>query len=77
VIKAPLAASDLIRTTEYSRAYRERISHKNICGGIPHGSNSVIAIGHSRLVTNGRQDLDINNQPVITDNAYVFIMALL
>ena len=61
VLKEPRAASHMIRTEAYRSLLDERIK-----GNV---MQSIAAIGHSRLVTNGRSALAANNQPVIRDNA--------
>lgn len=58
VLKEPVAASRLIRSDEYSRI----LTRVN-------GSGPLAILGHSRLVTNGRSELNSNNQPVIKDGA--------
>jgi asparagine synthetase B (glutamine-hydrolysing) len=67
VLKAAIPASKFVRSNEYQSIIQ------NVVEGISkEGSSekcSIAAIGHSRLVTNGRQDLDLNNQPVIKDGA--------
>jgi len=57
VLKGPLTATNLIKTQVYKKTVLEQtISKRDFC-----------AIGHSRLVTNGTQLNDDNNQPVIKD----------
>jgi asparagine synthetase B (glutamine-hydrolysing) len=63
VYKAAISASGLIRSAAYRRLFRNE-----------HGENEAVAsrasavIGHSRLVTNGAQELNENNQPVIASD---------
>jgi glutamine---fructose-6-phosphate transaminase (isomerizing) len=59
VLKEPRAASLLIRTETYHNLLRQKVK-ENL-------SRSIAAIGHSRLVTNGRGVIAANNQPVIKD----------
>jgi len=65
VYKTGLRASILIRTKEYRQFLNTAI------GGSLKGSDRInmpiTIIGHSRLVTNGRQQVNSNNQPVIKD----------
>jgi len=61
VLKEPRAASHMIRTKAYRDLLDDRIA--------PNATRSIAAIGHSRLVTNGRGAISANNQPVIKDNA--------
>jgi len=56
VFKTPYTAGDMIKT----RPYKEEIVNVKTNKQIP-----FIAIGHSRLVTNGYEQFDINNQPVV------------
>ena len=63
VLKGPVSVTKLLKTTEYknlkaSLLSKERENKK---------SNSFAALGHARLVTNGSQLQDVNNQPVVKD----------
>ena len=53
VLKTPFPASDFIKTKEY----QENLKNNQ--------NNYFKAIGHSRLVTNGDENNNYNNQPVI------------
>lgn len=55
VLKSGLSASQLIKSKEYTSIKNKVL--KNFQSGLT-------AIGHSRLVTNGRASLNANNQPV-------------
>lgn len=59
VYKSPVSAQEAIKSTTYKH-YKKSLLEQNLKGG------SII--GHTRLVTNGRQDLHENNQPVVTDH---------
>lgn len=59
VYKAPIAASQLIHTVGY----------KQVINRVFNCDRSLAIIGHSRLVTDGMQTLNDNNQPVIKDGA--------
>ena len=61
VFKQAIPASVLVR----SRAYQD-ILHTTFAGGAAERGSRVL-IGHSRLVTNGAQEHNCNNQPVIAD----------
>lgn len=61
VLKEPRAASHLIRSKPYRALLDDKIARN--------AARSIAAIGHSRLVTNGRGAIAANNQPVIKDNA--------
>jgi len=63
VCKSGLAASAMVRTKEYRQLLNSAISKplKN-SSSIP-----ITIIGHSRLVTNGGQQVNSNNQPIIKD----------
>ncbi len=58
VLKQPLPASKLIRTSSYKQFWRS-VSNNHF-KGMP-----MAIIGHSRLVTNGLQGIASNNQPVV------------
>jgi glutamine---fructose-6-phosphate transaminase (isomerizing) len=60
VFKAPCSASMMLREASYREEVREPIAAHTI--GEP-----LMLIGHSRLVTNGRQEENSNNQPVIKE----------
>ncbi len=62
VLKEPLAASAMIRSAQY----RSLMDDKLLRPASPH---NVAAIGHSRLVTNGRGAIAANNQPVVKGRA--------
>lgn len=56
VYKQPLAASVMVKSVQYRDLFYRAVSKKPLA-----------IIGHSRLVTNGRQELEMNNQPVVTE----------
>lgn len=64
VLKEPYAASKLIKSKAYKNLFNLIKSE-----GYTGRSNSIpfAIIGHSRLVTNGKSELNCNNQPVIKD----------
>ncbi len=52
-------ASELINSKPYNKLFTERFNgNKNL-------DDTVAVIGHSRLVTNGTEDIHNNNQPVL------------
>jgi glucosamine--fructose-6-phosphate aminotransferase (isomerizing) len=57
VLKSPVPSTELLRTKTYA-SYIERVVNRS----------PVAVIGHSRLVTNGAQTNQANNQPVCVDN---------
>lgn len=59
VIKGPLSVKKLIRSREYNKLKEEILHNIN--------DNVFLAFGHARLVTNGTQLDQVNNQPVIKD----------
>ena len=63
VIKSPIAASRMIRTSLYQDFIRRFLPGGPAKNSYP----PFIAIGHSRLVTTGSQKTVENNQPVIAD----------
>lgn len=56
VLKAPYSASKLIRSTNFKNVLNEFLNSK---------SQSFSFIGHTRLVTNGDEQFEENNQPYI------------
>lgn len=65
IYKQPSSATELIRSHEYHNMFNRVISSDN------NQKNGLITepltvIGHSRLVTNGAQEVHHNNQPVIS-----------
>jgi hypothetical protein len=64
--KDAIAASAMLRTPEYRQAISDGIAP--FFGG---DAPSLAAIGHARLVTNGLQGIDANNQPVCRDNVVI------
>lgn len=58
VYKQPIPASQLIRSQEYKKIFKNYAN-----------KNQLTIIGHSRLVTDGLQTFNNNNQPVIKDDA--------
>ena len=59
VFKGPIKISSLLKKTEVKTSLKKTFEKNNI---------SNFAFGHARLVTNGSQLNDDNNQPVIKDN---------
>ncbi|MHC1784661.1 MAG: hypothetical protein AB9891_18245 [Anaerolineaceae bacterium] len=64
VIKSPLPASKLLLRAEFKNLLSSFFSSVRNNDAV----NSYFAIGHSRLVTNGGQQNNSNNQPVISNN---------
>ncbi|CAJ47689.1 LPS biosynthesis protein [Bordetella avium] len=63
VLKYPVPASELLKMQEYKRQVEQAVSQRDQTGlGI---------VGHARLVTNGQQGVDANNQPVVRDSVVV------
>jgi glucosamine 6-phosphate synthetase-like amidotransferase/phosphosugar isomerase protein len=66
VLKEPIAASTLIKSDVFSNIFNT-LSNNSINSTL---SGETLAIfGHSRLVTNGRAELNSNNQPVIKNGS--------
>jgi glutamine---fructose-6-phosphate transaminase (isomerizing) len=65
VFKKDIAASKLIKTSEYKKVYSEAL--QDIFDSQGKISNKFQIIAHSRLVTNGTALNNNNNQPVIKD----------
>ncbi len=59
ILKSSLTASKLINSTDYKDLLNTSLKEKE---------SFFTAIGHSRLVTNGRSSLNNNNQPIAIDN---------
>ncbi len=60
VIRKPLPASELIESVDYKDVFNAVVN-----GLEGSNKNALAVIGHARLVTNGMQGIDANNQPVI------------
>lgn len=58
IFKRPVSASKMIKSDEYNNFIKQEINQK-----------PLTIIGHSRLVTNGLQATNDNNQPVAKENA--------
>lgn len=67
VLKEPIVASKLIKSNEFNFLFNNYITSSNSHQII---KNQPLAIlGHSRLVTSGQSERNLNNQPVIKDGA--------
>jgi hypothetical protein len=66
VFKQPMSASTMIRSKEYHELF-DRITENGSWNGNGSRQPAIALIGHSRLVTNGTQEIHGNNQPVIKD----------
>lgn len=64
--KDSVSASKMLLTPEYRAAFDKGV-RPYFEGGAP----SLAAIGHARLVTNGLQGIDANNQPVWRDDVVI------
>lgn len=65
VTKYAIPASEMIKRREYKEIFNF-ISSKNPSQDTEQNTNTVGVIGHSRLVTNGGQQVHANNQPAIS-----------
>jgi glutamine---fructose-6-phosphate transaminase (isomerizing) len=63
VLKGPVSIDNLLRTDEYKSLKNAALTESKI----ESTNNIFAALGHARLVTNGSQLKDVNNQPVIKD----------
>lgn len=61
IVKGPIPADELLTRTKVKKDISRVLSKNN-------NSNLKLIFGHARLVTNGTQLDDINNQPVIKDD---------
>jgi asparagine synthetase B (glutamine-hydrolysing) len=64
VIKTAETASVFLRSPEYARLAKALANR-------PNPQAPIAVIGHARLVTNGLQSLEANNQPTVKDGAIV------
>lgn len=64
VFKSPTSASSMLRTKKYNALFIEALNNGN---GNKKINSPFAIIGHSRLVTNGLQTKNDNNQPVISN----------
>ena len=67
VLKEPVSATRLIKTEIFSNLFNNYVIK-------PDSSSDIIkkpfaVLGHSRLVTSGKSELNSNNQPVIKDGS--------
>lgn len=69
VFKQAIPASKLIKSKKYKELIQQSLSTDGNTIDNKGNSNSLAIIGHSRLVTDGIQDLNVNNQPIIKDGA--------
>lgn len=60
VLKAPLSASAFLRSAEY-KTFAAAFTRRWVAG------QPVSVLGHARLVTNGLQSMEANNQPIVRD----------
>jgi glutamine---fructose-6-phosphate transaminase (isomerizing) len=61
ITKEAVSASEMLTTADYKRTLR---LSSQWFGDPRQGEHALSAIGHSRLVTNGMQGIEANNQPV-------------
>jgi glutamine---fructose-6-phosphate transaminase (isomerizing) len=61
VLKGPVSIDNLLRTDEYKSLKNAALTESKI----ESTNNIFAALGHARLVTNGSQLEDVNNQPVV------------
>lgn len=62
VLRGPVSIDELMQTNEYKKLKSDILSVSKA-----HFNKIFAALGHARLVTNGTQLEDVNNQPVIKD----------
>jgi hypothetical protein len=67
VYKEPLPASAFVRRPGFRQVFVESFGRAGALRHAPVAGPAVI-IGHSRLVTNGSQELEANNQPVVAES---------
>ncbi|MCW3998716.1 MAG: hypothetical protein NWE93_00570 [Candidatus Bathyarchaeota archaeon] len=66
VLKEPVSSSKLIKTEQYKALFKEKLKQ-----AYPEGKLEapIAVLGHSRLQTNGKSEINTNNQPVVKDGA--------
>lgn len=69
VLKGPVSIDDLLKTKEYKKLKEEILNEvdNKVKDKSKVGKGIFAALGHARLVTNGSQLEDVNNQPVVKD----------
>jgi len=67
VLKMPVPSSEMIKTEKFKEIFKNIINSKN-----SNNLNLPLAIiGHSRLVTSGESESNLNNHPIIGDGAII------
>jgi len=66
IYKKAMPASEMVRTKEYQALFKSLIESNN-----DNLISDVTIVGHSRLVTNGVEAIQTNNQPVLKENHIV------
>jgi hypothetical protein len=66
VLKEPIPASKFIKLEQYRNIFDGKLDERSRNGNERY---PFAVLGHSRLVTNGSGELNINNQPVVKDGA--------
>jgi glucosamine--fructose-6-phosphate aminotransferase (isomerizing) len=67
VLKEPISSSRLVKTSNYKDLFNQKLKtegYNNAQIKAP-----VLVLGHSRLQTNGKSEINTNNQPVVKDGA--------
>ncbi len=68
VLKAPVSASQLIQSADFAKFFN-KVEDSKIFSADGVLNSPIAVIGHSRLMTNGTQDQNVNNQPVYKEHA--------
>jgi glucosamine--fructose-6-phosphate aminotransferase (isomerizing) len=66
VLKEPVSSSMLVRTAKYNELFNQQLNDGYTNGYL---RPPFLALGHSRLQTNGLSEINANNQPVVKDGA--------
>lgn len=67
VFRGPVGVSQLFADRKVTRQMDQVLEAATLGSGVGGSEGAFVAIGHSRLVTNGSQLNDFNNQPVVKD----------
>ena len=66
VYKEPVSASAMMASQRYKNLIQDALDENQNARGNGNGHPPFALLGHSRLVTNGLQTVNENNQPIIT-----------
>jgi len=67
VLKEPITSSRLVKTSQYKTLFSQTLKAEWSPKSQP--QPPLLVLGHSRLQTNGKSEINANNQPVVKDGA--------